>query len=522
MILIYPPVAKPSEPPAGIAKLSGTLSCHGITHTILDANLEGLLYMLNNTNMQSSAQCDKWTARSLRNLSRNHKAIKDQQTYQNIDRYKRAVIDLNHAIEQWAYNGAAPGIANYRHAQLSPLRSNHLIRAAEAPEKNPYYPYFSKRLPVLAENNTSPLIGFSLNYLSQALCTFAMIGFLKQHFPKLSFVLGGGLVTSWTNNPEFKNLFSGLIDHLIAGPGELKLIDILERDAYNDERFPGYESRTQTPTFNDHSCPDYGSLPLDEYLAPGRVLTYSASSGCYWNKCSFCPERAENSSYIPVPVDRAMKNLNELTMRTKPTLIHLLDNAVSTSLLKRLANNAAGIPWYGFARISNLLTDIDFCVALKKSGCVMLKLGLESGDQGVLDRMNKGIDIETASQVLKTLKEAGIATYVYLIFGTPAETLSTARKTLEFVVNHNDEIGYLNVALFNMPVCGPDVSQFKTSSFYEGDLSLYTDFSHPHGWNRKEVRLFLDNEFKKHGAVSEILKKDPPIFTSNHAPFFVI
>jgi radical SAM superfamily enzyme YgiQ (UPF0313 family) len=135
--------------------------------------------------------------------------------------------------------------------------------------------------------------------------------------------------------------------------------------------------------------------------------------------------------------------------------------------------------------------------------------------------MHKGIDIATASQALKTLKKAGIETYVYLIFGTPAETLSAARKTLEFVVRHKDEIGFLNAALFNMPVCGPEVAQFETSSFYEGDLSLYTDFSHPEGWNRKEVRMFLDNEFKKHRGVSGIIKKDPPIFTSNHAPFFL-
>jgi hypothetical protein len=52
-----------------------------------------------------------------------------------------------------------------------------------------------------------------------------------------------------------------------------------------------------------------------------------------------------------------------------------------------------------------------------------------------------------------------------------------------------------------MPVCGPEVAQFETSSFYEGDLSLYTDFSHPEGWNRKEVRMFLDNEFKKHRGI---------------------
>jgi hypothetical protein len=44
---------------------------------------------------------------------------------------------------------------------------------------------------------------------------------------------------------------------------------------------------------------------------------------------------------------------------------------------------------------------------------------------------------------------------------------------------------------------------------------------HPRGWDRKKVRLFLNNEFKKDPAIAPIVAKDPPIFTSNHAPFFL-
>jgi radical SAM superfamily enzyme YgiQ (UPF0313 family) len=186
-----------------------------------------------------------------------------------------------------------------------------------------------------------------------------------------------------------------------------------------------------------------------------------------------------------------------------------------------LADRPPGVPWYGFARISKELTDLEFCRALKRSGCRMLKLGLESGDQGVLDRMRKGINLATASLVLKNLHAAGIAAYVYLLFGTPAETIREARKTLTFVVAHSDAITFLNLAVFNMPVCGQEAGEYEDGQFYEGDLSLYTAFRHPQGWDRKAVRRFLDAEFKKHPAVSAILKKDPPIFTSNHAAFFL-
>jgi hypothetical protein len=125
------------------------------------------------------------------------------------------------------------------------------------------------------------------------------------------------------------------------------------------------------------------------------------------------------------------------------------------------------------------------------------------------------------SQVLKSLARAGIAAYVYLLFGSPPEAKSEARRTLDFVVRHQAEITFLNLAIFNMPICGPEAADYANEQFYAGDLSLYTDFQHPRGWDRKSVRHFLDNEFKRHSAVAAILKRNPPVFTSNHAAFFV-
>ena len=213
-----------------------------------------------------------------------------------------------------------------------------------------------------------------------------------------------------------------------------------------------------------------------------------------------------------------MKNL---THRHRPVLIHFLDNALSPALLTRMARDYRGVPWYGFARITDHLVDLDFCLALKESGCVMLQLGLESGDPGVLERLQKGIDLGVASRALKSLKEAGIATYVYVLFGTPAEGESEARKTLEFVAGHHHEIGFLNLAIFNLPAHGEEAQRLAAREFYEGDLTLYSDFDHPRGWNRDGVRSFLDRKFKRHPAIAPILRREPPLFTSNHAPFFV-
>ena len=186
MLLIFPPAAKACEPPAGIAKLAGALKAHQIPCTLLDANLEGQLSLL----QQPQHPADTWTRRAIKNISTNLAALRSPRTYQSPDRYSRAVRDVNRVLEASArpYH-AVLGLADYHDELLSPVRSADLLAAAEHPEQNLFYGYFSRRLPeILAPSFLSAdrgrkritTVGFSLNYLSQALCTFAMIGYLRR------------------------------------------------------------------------------------------------------------------------------------------------------------------------------------------------------------------------------------------------------------------------------------------------------------------------------------------------------
>ena len=502
MILIYPPIVKPSEPPPGIARLAGACRAHGVPCRPVDANIEGILYLLG----LEQSPADTWGKRAVRNLKRNLALLRNREACSTPDRYRRAVLDVNRVLETAARDNAARvGLGNYHHAHLSPVKSSDLLRAAEAPAENPFYPYFRERFSGLLEEDNPSLVGFSLNYLSQTLTAFAMIGYLRKEHPEVRIVLGGGLVTSWLRKPDWSDPFGGLVDHLIAGPGEVPLLGLNGVKVLSAERV----------------VPAYDDLPLDRYLSPGPILPYSASSGCYWNKCAFCPERAEGNPYVKTPDRAVIEDLRGLAGKIRPSMIHITDNAISPSLMKALAKNPPGSLWYGFTRITADLADPDFCRTLKSSGCVMLKLGLESGDQGVLDAMQKGADLDTASRVLKAVKGAGIGTYVYLLFGTPSETEEEARRTLEFTAEHAAYIDFLNAAIFNLPANSDEGKGLETGEFYEGDLSLYSNFKHPRGWERKKVRAFLDREFKRHPAVSPIIRRDPPIFTSNHAPFFV-
>lgn len=506
MLLVYPPVSKPCEPPAGVARIAGALRRSGAACRVLDANIEGIDYLLG---IPADSSSDTWTKRAARHRTAHLHALRSPGGYRNPDRYRRSVADVNRVLE--IAGGAAAGrgsarvsLVNYADSGLSPLRSGDLLRAAERPELNPFYPYLANRLPSLMDKDGSGVAGLSVCFLSQALTAFAAVGIIRRLDPAVKIVIGGGLVTSWMSRPGWKNPFGGLVDEVVAGAGEEPLLELLGK----------------TPRQRDFP-PDYGFCGPGAYLAPGLVLPYSASTGCYWGRCTFCPERAEGRSYRAASPGRVLKELERLVREFKPCLVHFLDNAMSPALLDRIAAAGLGAPWYGFVRVDSRLGDPDFCRALRASGCVMLQLGIESGDQEVLDRLDKGIRVGDASRALRTLKAAGIGTYVYLLFGTPPETPDSAGRTLRFTAEHHESIDFLNTALFNMPAHGPDAADHAPSTFYDADLTLYTGFSHPDGWNRAEVRDFLQSRFARHPAISPIIRRDPPTFTSSHAPFFI-
>ncbi len=502
IILINPPLVKPCEPPGGPARLAGALEAEGIEPVLIDANLEGIVYLLNRAKEPPSA----WGKRAFKNRLENLRNLKDPRTYRSIDRYSRAVSDLNRALADAGGGRTNLSLTDYHDPALSPLKSEDLLKAAASPEDSPFFPYFSARLRGLVKQEGIAFAGFSLNYLSQALTAFAMIGFLKGEFPSLTIIAGGGLVTSWMRRLDLKGLFPGLLDHCVAGPGEEALLLLLGRKPAGG---PGY-------------LPSYRRLPLESYLSAGFVLPFNTSRGCPYGRCTFCPETAEGNRYSRIDPKTALADISLLAAGLRPSLIHFTDCALSEATLEEIIRRPPGAPWYGFVRVSERMTDRKFLRKLKDSGAVMLKIGIESGSQEVLDSLKKGFRVEAASLMLKGMKEAGLAAYVYLLFGTPAESKKEARETVEFVSRHGDCIDFISAAIFNLPLNSPAAGKLPREAFYEGDLSLYSDFRHPSGWGRRQVRAFLASEFRREPAIRSILGRQPPFFTSNHAPFFVL
>ena len=99
---------------------------------------------------------------------------------QDAIRYRQAVMDVNRVLHMAGLpHEAAISLSNYGSTRLSPVRSADLIRAAEAYEANPFHAIFSEQLSAMFSRWEPAVVGMSINFMSQALCAFAMIGWIR-------------------------------------------------------------------------------------------------------------------------------------------------------------------------------------------------------------------------------------------------------------------------------------------------------------------------------------------------------
>ncbi len=88
------------------------------------------------------------------------------------------------------------------------------------------------------------------------------------------------------------------------------------------------------------------------------------------------------------------------------------------------------ISWSANARAD--LRDIETLKLMKRSGCRMLCVGFESGNQKVLNNMHKGVKTEHMREFAQLAAKTGIRVHGCFMIGGPGETVETARQTIEF------------------------------------------------------------------------------------------
>jgi radical SAM superfamily enzyme YgiQ (UPF0313 family) len=86
--------------------------------------------------------------------------------------------------------------------------------------------------------------------------------------------------------------------------------------------------------------------------------------------------------------------------------------------------------WWTEARVDVL--DEEILTAMKRAGCSIISLGLESGNQRLLDLIKKNITLEQTRKTVELIHEAGIKSRASFILGLPSETRAESRQTIKF------------------------------------------------------------------------------------------
>jgi hypothetical protein len=529
LLLIHPPAAKPAEPPLGVAVLLAELRSRGIPAAAIDANIDAYLFLLEEGRLAGSAAGEAATAlrRSVRNVSRSLAFLRSPEAAASFPRYVSAVRHVDGALAAWKGTDGDErlSLGDYVHGALSPFSPADLERVASGKATTLFRPYFLESLLPRVAARSPGLIGLSVNYRHQVLPAFELAGMLKRAFPAATIVGGGGMFSCWEEAVRENGLRLPAFDRVVFGPGEVTLARLAAGEDPDDDATP---AEGGTARF----APDYDSFRLRDYLSPVPVLPVTASRGCYWHRCRFCPEAASpTQSYRSADPASFPGLLRSLSERHGVFHFHLTDNAVPVPVLEALAGSPgtmAGLAWHGFVRFERALREDGLLRGLADAGCRMLQLGLESGSQRVLDRMGKGTRLEDASDILRKLARAGIATYVYVMLGTPGEAEEDGEATLRFLEDHAGAISFLNLAIMNLPRASgflesPERFGIRAAELFSKDeepLGLYRTFETETGWGRADARRFRSRRLLASPEIRRIAQRTPPLFTSNHAFLF--
>lgn len=260
-------------------------------------------------------------------------------------------------------------------------------------------------------------------------------------------VLGGCHVT-FTDVDTMKHVPT---DFIIRGEGEhtfLDLVKTLEKEGdvkkVKGITFKNSEKiiRTEDRPFCDIDnlpLPDRDMLKNDEHHAKleGEYKTEATgimlSRGCP-NKCVFCVNNKMWKRTHRLRDYRKVADEIELLLNDYEAL-DIWDNTLNVNLIwlkkfcNEILNRRLKFKWYGRARINNLNTET--LKLLKKTGCVSLGMGIESGSNRILKVIKKGITVEQSKRVVKAVAKTGITGKYGFMFSHPTETVRDLLMTFK-------------------------------------------------------------------------------------------
>lgn len=176
----------------------------------------------------------------------------------------------------------------------------------------------------------------------------------------------------------------------------------------------------------------YHLFPEEIYFQRlGRGVNIMATRGCPY-QCHFC------SKTIPGLRQRSIRHIEEeliyLKKKYKIRGIRFSDELAITGSARGYEFcemfSRLNLTWGGQVRVN--LVDYKLLKHMKKSGCVSLGAGIESGSQKILANMKKGTTVQQNIDFINNCKKVGILPWVQLIFGYPGEDDATIKQTVDF------------------------------------------------------------------------------------------
>jgi radical SAM superfamily enzyme YgiQ (UPF0313 family) len=195
--------------------------------------------------------------------------------------------------------------------------------------------------------------------------------------------------------------------------------------------------------FLDAPYPAWDLLKLDRYSLPLVDKPYvlvETSRGCPYS-CDFCVAPIHQSHKFrersaKVLVDQIERSYRELGIE----FFYLWGDTVTlnvksfTAFCDELIARNLPIQWFGNARADNL-TDPAFVHRLKRAGCWMLALGIESESEEIRKDMVKKLERKKIETAFANMRAAGIKSFAFFIYGYPGETAQTMNQTTRYAID---------------------------------------------------------------------------------------
>ncbi len=195
--------------------------------------------------------------------------------------------------------------------------------------------------------------------------------------------------------------------------------------------------------------PDLDKLPVaDRRLIPGpgryfnpvvrdrRFTTAFTSRGCF-GRCTFCSagtfHRGGARYRSADSVIEELRDVAELGFREVFFRDELFtgDRRRLIAICEGMRARGFRLGWICSSRVDRI--DAELAVLMKSAGCHLVRMGVESGSQAVLDRIRKGISLDDTRAAFAACRRAGIDTHAHTMVGMPGETYADFRMTIALI-----------------------------------------------------------------------------------------